>query len=156
MPYSLQSNPTVGTGKDGLTEITFTLAPSKNVDYSAARNSWTLMFMVDPLCVGTTPITSEVLLGGKNRTAPHFVTYKAPMTSTYPETECAALKLTGVELTPQQAAVGGTKVLLRFWPSGVCKTLQDFCGGYSGTPNTCVYAFGDNPCDHCPHQMLTI
>ncbi|KAG2498131.1 hypothetical protein HYH03_003889 [Edaphochlamys debaryana] len=141
-------------GTDGFTEITFTLAPSKDVDYTLARPSWTLMFMVDPICVGMGPITSQLLINGANKTTPHFVTYTAPETRVYPWTECAALKLTNIELTPQQAAAGGSKIMLRFWPSGACKALQDFCGGYSSQDRTCVYAFGDNPCSVCPHQML--
>ncbi|KAG2441639.1 hypothetical protein HXX76_003257 [Chlamydomonas incerta] len=155
MPYALANSTTVTKAADGFTEITFTLAPVAGVDSSKAKSAWTLMFMVEPACVGTTPIYSRVIAPGTKLTTPHFENLSAEATSRYPATECAALKLTALELTPEQAASGGAQILLRFWPSGACKTLADFCGSYAGTAGSCVYAFGDKPCDNCPHMTLS-
>ncbi|KAG2500921.1 hypothetical protein HYH03_000748 [Edaphochlamys debaryana] len=152
VPYTLQSNVTTRIARDGWREVVFEIPPVEPV--SGAKSTYAIMILTPPRCEGsavygtllTAGVAEPALVTG---IAAHYDTYSFPGSRRDPAMECALLKVARVELSPEQAALPGNRLMLRFRPTTKCATLQDVCGDLAG-PGTCVYAFSSTAYEFCP------
>ncbi|KAG2432653.1 hypothetical protein HXX76_008993 [Chlamydomonas incerta] len=129
--------------KDGFHEVVLTL-PQLASPSAATRDAYALM------CVGSMATAAVLWPAEAPQVVAHYVMFRAPATKLWEETECAALKVSKLNLTPSMLSKSSAKVLMRFQPSSKCKTLADMCGTYTAEASSCVFAFTDSRYNVCP------
>ncbi|KAG2494695.1 hypothetical protein HYH03_007211 [Edaphochlamys debaryana] len=138
---------------DGWHEVYFDIPPVTTIDNSTEL-AYAFMVMADPRCEGS-QVTSGLVTSDAPEAAvvaAHYHMYQAPASKRLPAVDCVALKVSRVNLSPEQARKPGNRLVMRFMPSTKCKTLEDVCGDYRS--GSCVYAFADAKYAYCPVKNM--
>ncbi|KAG2494692.1 hypothetical protein HYH03_007208 [Edaphochlamys debaryana] len=154
LPYILANGTTSRKSPvDGWHEVYFDIPPVTTID-NATELAYAFMVMADPRCEGS-QVTSGLVTSDAPEAAvvaAHYHMYQAPASKRRPAVDCVALKVSRVNLSPEQARKSGNRLVMRFMPSTKCKTLEDVCGDYRS--GSCVYAFADAKYAYCPVKNM--